>query len=70
MAASETTIAKFFFFKENTEQPPVFFPEVIISDIFLKDETFFIVSKLLENSLEITAMELSCVKVASTSLFS
>ena len=33
-----------------------------------EDETFFIVSKPLENSLEITTMELICVKVASRSL--
>ena len=58
-----------FFFKENTKQRPVIFSEMIPSDTFLKDETFFYhCLKVLENSLEITAMELIRVKVASRSL--
>ena len=57
-----------FFFKKNKEQQPVIFLEMIPSDTFHKDETFFIVSKLLENSLEIATMELICVKVGGRSL--
>ena len=36
---------------------------MIPSDTFHQDETFFIVSKLLENSLEIATMELIYVKL-------
>ena len=58
-----------FFFIENTKQRPVTFSEMIPSDTFLKDEMFFYhCLKVLENSLEITAMELIRVKVASRSL--
>ena len=57
-----------FYFKKNTEQPSVIFSEMISSDTFHKDETFFIVSKLLENFLEIATMELICVKVGGKSL--
>ena len=40
---------------------------MISSEIFHKDETFFIVLKLLENSLEIATMELVCVEAGGRS---
>ena len=40
---------------------------MISSETFHKDETFFIVSKLLENCLVIATMELICVKAGGRS---
>ena len=57
-----------FYFKENTEQPPVLFPEMISSDTFHKDETFFYCFEAFRKLLEIATMELICVKVGGRSL--